>query len=92
VFLIAYSIGDPNSFENIKAKVLPFISFNVIIVHCQWVSELKHYWRHAPWILLGTKADLRTDEKTISELAARGQAPITTQQVLKRVNQRLTSV
>lgn len=61
VFLISFSLVNPASFQNVKTK---------------WVPELQHHCPGTPFLLVGTKLDLRDDAETISKLAERKQAPI----------------
>lgn len=79
VFLLCFSIAYPISYMNIKCKVI--LSIKIInLFHCislQWVRELKHMCSKIPFILLGLKKDLRTNEKTILKLKDNGQKPIT---------------
>jgi Ras-related C3 botulinum toxin substrate 1 len=65
VFLIAYSIVNPSSFENVRAK---------------WFPEVSHHCPNTPIVLTGTKLDLREDQETIEKLGAKRQAPITYEQ------------
>lgn len=65
VFLICFSIISPASFENVKTK---------------WHPEIKHHCPNTPFLLVGTKLDLREDPETISRLAEKRLAPITFQQ------------
>ena len=44
-FLVCFSIGSPHSLENVRTK---------------WVPEIRHHCPNTPFILVGTKADLRT--------------------------------
>ena len=44
IFLICFPVDSPTSFANIKAK---------------WVPEIRHYRPDTPFILVGTKRDLR---------------------------------
>eukprot|EP01127_Copromyxa_protea_P020729 TRINITY_DN695_c1_g1_i2.p1 TRINITY_DN695_c1_g1~~TRINITY_DN695_c1_g1_i2.p1 ORF type:complete len:203 (+),score=59.08 TRINITY_DN695_c1_g1_i2:40-648(+) len=62
IFLLAYSIVNPSSFENLRAK---------------WYPEVSHHCPNVPFILVGTKLDLREDGPTIEKLASKKQAPIT---------------
>jgi len=62
VFLICFSIISPASFENVKTK---------------WHPEILHHAPGVPFILVGTKLDLREDEETISRLREKRLAPIT---------------
>ncbi|PHS22785.1 MAG: hypothetical protein COA85_10860 [Robiginitomaculum sp.] len=46
IFIIAYSIISPSSFENVSSK---------------WLPELRHHNPHTPILLAGYKTDLRDD-------------------------------
>mmetsp|Transcript_3085 Transcript_3085/g.4699 ORF Transcript_3085/g.4699 Transcript_3085/m.4699 type:complete len:194 (+) Transcript_3085:114-695(+) len=61
VFLICFSIISPSSFENVKSK---------------WRPEIAHHATNVPFILVGTKLDLRDDPDTINRLSSMGQRPI----------------
>uniref|UniRef100_A0A158PBD8 SB domain-containing protein n=1 Tax=Angiostrongylus cantonensis TaxID=6313 RepID=A0A158PBD8_ANGCA len=50
VFLVCFSLVNPASFENVRAK---------------WYPEVSHHCPTTPIILVGTKADLRDDGETI---------------------------
>lgn len=65
VFLMAFSIISPSSFENVSAK---------------WYPEVSHHCPNAPIILVGTKIDLRDDKATIERLREKGIQPITYEQ------------
>lgn len=54
------------SFENVKSK---------------WLPEIRHHAPGVPFILVGTKLDLRDDEDTLEKLREKKLAPITTEQV-----------
>lgn len=62
VFLICFSLVNPASFENVRAK---------------WFPEVSHHCPSTPIILVGTKLDLRDDAKTIDKLKERKLQPIT---------------
>ena len=65
IFLLFFSIDEPDSFENITAK---------------WVEEVEAHKASCPGaklFVVGTKTDLRTDEGAIANLKAKGQHPIT---------------
>eukprot|EP00467_Chlorarachnion_reptans_P017477 CAMPEP_0114523252 /NCGR_PEP_ID=MMETSP0109-20121206/21192_1 /TAXON_ID=29199 /ORGANISM="Chlorarachnion reptans, Strain CCCM449" /LENGTH=191 /DNA_ID=CAMNT_0001704555 /DNA_START=186 /DNA_END=761 /DNA_ORIENTATION=- len=64
VFLVCFSVVNPDSFDNVKEK---------------WVDEVKHHCPDVPMILVGTKHDLRDDKGIVAELAKKGQKPITPQ-------------
>ena len=76
VFLICFSLVNPASFENVRAK---------------WYPEVRHHCQNVPIILVGTKLDLREDKETIDKLKDKRLAPITYPQVrrLNRLNLRL---
>lgn len=65
VFLIAYSIISPSSFENVKSK---------------WFPEIQHHCPGVPVILVGTKADLRSDNAQIEKLSQKGLAMVSQEQ------------
>ena len=62
VFIIAFSIVNPASFENVRAK---------------WYPETAHHCNDVPRILIGLKSDLRNDRETIEKLKDKRLAPIT---------------
>ncbi|ENN73636.1 hypothetical protein YQE_09882, partial [Dendroctonus ponderosae] len=62
VFLICFSLVNPASFENVRAK---------------WYPEVRHHCPNTPIILVGTKLDLREDKITIEKLKDKKLAPIT---------------
>lgn len=68
VFLLCFSLISPTSYENVKGK---------------WYPEVTHYCPETPIILVGTKKDLRDDNRIVKELREKGQAPITYPQGLK---------
>jgi Ras-related C3 botulinum toxin substrate 1 len=68
VFLIAFSIISPHSFENIKSK---------------WWPEIQHHAPGVPILLVGTKADLRNDQSMISQLQAKGLHVISQEEALR---------
>jgi len=53
VFLICFSLVNPPSFENVKAK---------------WHPEVQHHCPNTPIILVGTKLDLRDEPNTTNAL------------------------
>jgi len=61
VFLICYSIMNPASFGNVKTK---------------WWPEITHHAPGVPFILVGTKLDLREDAAAVATLAQKGLAPV----------------
>eukprot|EP00924_Labyrinthula_sp_SR-Ha-C_P004688 maker-scaffold_1-snap-gene-8.3-mRNA-1 protein AED:0.09 eAED:0.09 QI:178/1/1/1/0.6/0.33/6/133/194 len=63
VFLICYSIISPSSFENIRTK---------------WYPEIKHHEPEAPFLIVGTKLDLKDNKEILSKLKQKGAAPVET--------------
>lgn len=57
VFLICFSITSPNSFTNIEQK---------------WKPELAHHAEGVPFLIVGTKSDLRDDEAQVQALKEKG--------------------
>ena len=53
VFLVCFSIAEPASFRRVKEY---------------WFPEIKHHCPNTPFILLGTKVDLRGDRATLDML------------------------
>jgi len=72
VFLVAFSIISPSSFENVSAK---------------WYPEISHHCPNTPIILVGTKLDLRDDSETINRLREKGMSPITYEQGLTKAKE-----
>ena len=67
VFIIAFSIVNPASFEKVMAK---------------WYPEVRQHCPNVPIILVGTKLDLRSDKETIEKLKDKRLTPITHSQGL----------
>eukprot|EP01088_Endostelium_zonatum_P000567 TRINITY_DN1080_c0_g6_i1.p1 TRINITY_DN1080_c0_g6~~TRINITY_DN1080_c0_g6_i1.p1 ORF type:complete len:200 (-),score=50.65 TRINITY_DN1080_c0_g6_i1:15-614(-) len=65
IFLLCFSVVNPYSFENVKET---------------WLPELRHHCPQVPIILVGTKVDLKEDEKTLDDLKRAGQTAITNEQ------------
>jgi len=62
IFLLCFSVVSPYSYENVKET---------------WLPELRHHCPNVPIILVGTKIDLRDDDKTLEELRGQGKSAIT---------------
>ena len=65
VFLICFSLVNPNSFANVADK---------------WFPEISHHAPGVPKILVGTKLDLRENASELERLRSRRQSPVTFQQ------------
>lgn len=61
VFLVTFSLVNPTSFQNIRAR---------------WIPEIQHHCPNTPFLLVGLKLDLREDAECIARLAERNQTPI----------------
>lgn len=62
IFLIAFSLVNPTSFQNVRTR---------------WLPEIQHHCPGTPVMLVGLKVDLREDPESIGRLKERNQAPIT---------------
>lgn len=62
VFLVCFSVISPSSFENVRAK---------------WIPEISHHAPNVPFLLIGTKTDLREDPDTVQKLRQKGVETIT---------------
>eukprot|EP01098_Paradermamoeba_levis_P001031 TRINITY_DN1115_c0_g1_i1.p1 TRINITY_DN1115_c0_g1~~TRINITY_DN1115_c0_g1_i1.p1 ORF type:complete len:198 (-),score=63.38 TRINITY_DN1115_c0_g1_i1:100-693(-) len=65
VFVVAFSLVSPSSFDNVKQK---------------WAPEIKHHSPSSPIVLCGTKLDLRDTPSAVERLSEKKLAPITTAQ------------
>jgi len=72
VFVCAFSLVDPTSFEHVQSK---------------WIPEVSHHSPNTPIILVGTKLDLRDDCAIIEQLNSIEQAPITYEQGLQMIKE-----
>jgi cell division control protein 42 len=63
--LVCFSVTSPVSFENIKQK---------------WYPEIQLLCPGVPFIIIGTKIDLRDDPSVIEKLSRYQMRPITTEQ------------
>ena len=61
VFLVCFSVISPSSFENVKSK---------------WYPEISHHAPGVPFLLVGTKVDLRSDDDQVSRLREKNLEPI----------------
>ncbi|KAI9269013.1 P-loop containing nucleoside triphosphate hydrolase protein [Phascolomyces articulosus] len=61
VIVIAYSIGEPETLENVVEK---------------WVPEVAHHCPGLPYLLVGCKKDLRNDPATVEELRKSQLTPV----------------
>ena len=66
VILICFAVDAPDSLENVMDK---------------WISEVLHFCRGLPIILVACKTDLREDPKILEDMRRSGTRPITTEQV-----------
>mmetsp|Transcript_9222 Transcript_9222/g.23499 ORF Transcript_9222/g.23499 Transcript_9222/m.23499 type:complete len:202 (-) Transcript_9222:346-951(-) len=61
VFIVCYSVVMRSSFQNITSK---------------WCPEIMQHCPGTPFILVGTKIDLRNDAETVQRLVASGSQPL----------------
>merc|ERR1712232_540005 len=61
VFLVCYSVNSLVSFNNVRTK---------------WYPEITQHCPGVPFILVGTKADMRLDQYEIQEMMKRGQSMV----------------
>lgn len=61
VFLVCFSVVSPSSYENVKEK---------------WVPDITQYCPGTPFLLVGTRTDLRNDHKTLEKLAENKESPL----------------
>jgi len=54
VFLVCFSVISRSSFENVKTK---------------WIPEIKHHVPESPFLLVGTKMDLRNDQEVLKKVS-----------------------
>lgn len=66
VFLLCFSLVSSVSLENVKNK---------------WYPEIQHHAPNVPFILVGTKLDLRDDDDVLSKLKGKGSAPVSSSAV-----------
>ncbi|CAL4137203.1 unnamed protein product, partial [Meganyctiphanes norvegica] len=71
VFLICYSVIDPISYRNVESK---------------WLPEIKRHQVKCPFLLVGTKSDLRGDQITLAKLAGQSLRPISADQGERTAN------
>nr|XP_039269694.1 cdc42 homolog [Styela clava] len=65
VALVCFSVVSPQSFESAKSK---------------WIPEILQHCPDAPFILVGTKSDLRDDIATLEKLSSVNETPVTVEQ------------
>lgn len=68
VFLMVFSVVNPASFENVKAK---------------WFPEVSHHCPGTPILLIGNKTDLREDKDMVAMLRSKDKHPVAYPQGLK---------
>ena len=65
IFLVCFSVVSPTTYDNISKK---------------WLPELRHHSPDVPFLLIGTKTDLRSDESVNAELTEKKQSCLTKEQ------------
>jgi Ras-related C3 botulinum toxin substrate 1 len=72
IFILCFSVVHPDSFHNIKQK---------------WLDEIKKSCPDTPYILVGTKTDLREDPETVKKLLEKKKEPISSKIGKKRAKE-----
>jgi len=72
IFVVCFSVVHPDSFHNVKQK---------------WLEELKKSSPDTPFILVGTKTDLREKEEIVKKLAEKNKEPISFKEGKKRAKE-----
>eukprot|EP01119_Soliformovum_irregulare_P011049 TRINITY_DN2740_c0_g1_i1.p1 TRINITY_DN2740_c0_g1~~TRINITY_DN2740_c0_g1_i1.p1 ORF type:complete len:247 (+),score=60.46 TRINITY_DN2740_c0_g1_i1:200-940(+) len=72
VFIVCFSVVHPDSFHNVKQK---------------WLEELRTASPDTPFILVGTKTDLRDDPEVVRKLTEKHKEPISTKMGQKRAKE-----
>ncbi len=72
VFLLVFSVVNPDSFRNVVLK---------------WLPEIRHHNPETPILLCGSKIDLREDKATNEKLRDRGMVPVTYEEGLYMAQQ-----
>jgi cell division control protein 42 len=65
VFLVCFSVTSPASFENVKEK---------------WYPEIQKRCPGVPFLIIGTRIELRDDSSVIEKLSRQQMGPIVTEQ------------
>lgn len=71
VFLVCFSVADPETLENVKRN---------------WLTEIRILSPKASYILVGTKTDMRENTEVISRLKETNKRPISSQDGVKFAN------
>eukprot|EP01117_Protostelium_nocturnum_P002121 TRINITY_DN12762_c0_g1_i1.p1 TRINITY_DN12762_c0_g1~~TRINITY_DN12762_c0_g1_i1.p1 ORF type:complete len:190 (+),score=56.31 TRINITY_DN12762_c0_g1_i1:48-617(+) len=72
LFLVCFSVVDRQSFERVTSK---------------WIPEIANQSPGTPFVLVGTKIDLREDEKVISELSGKNEKVISSEEGDKKAKE-----
>jgi Ras-related C3 botulinum toxin substrate 1 len=68
VFLVCFSVTDPETLENVKRN---------------WLSEIRILSPKASYILVGTKTDMRENSDVINQLKEKNKRPVSSQEGVK---------
>ncbi|CAF0814105.1 unnamed protein product [Didymodactylos carnosus] len=75
VFILCFSVVDPDSYANILSKWIPELNRKLLVIVN--TKKMSSYASKVPLILVGTKIDLRSDLSTLEQLTKKQQKPIT---------------
>ncbi|XP_024217300.1 rho-related GTP-binding protein RhoN [Halyomorpha halys] len=73
VFLLCFSVADPDSLDNTVNKW-----YREVKVHCDWDAAV---------ILCGCQVDLRTDKEHLAQMSLLFKSPVTTEQAINVMRQ-----
>ena len=68
IFLVCFSVTEPETLENVKQK---------------WLTEIRILTPKSPFLLVGMKTDLRDDTQTIAKLTEKELRPVSMLQGIK---------
>ena len=81
VFILCFSVVDPDSYANILSKWIPELNRKYLVSRPRLSRPVcLGYAPRVPIILVGTKLDLRNDPSTVDQLADKHQRPISQSQ------------
>ena len=68
IFLVCFSVTEPETLENVKKN---------------WLAEIRLLSPKAPFLLVGTKTDLREDPEVLKKMKENGEQPVALLQGIK---------
>jgi GTPase SAR1 family protein len=77
IFLICHSLAHPVSYKNIFEK---------------WIPEVQKHCPNTPFIIVGTKSDIRYDQSVLDKLKKRSIRPWTTEEIKNYSEQKIAEL